>query len=506
MTLRGALPLLLTLAAGCASGAPPATPAGARAALVRTVDPERDLAADLDRIFDDPVLSRALVSVRIDRVDRTDAPLYARNAGKLVLPASNMKLLTAAVAADRLGWDYTFETRLEAAGQVRDGALDGNLVVTGSGDPSIAAQDDGPAALFGDWADALLRAGIRRVDGRLIGDDNRFDDRGLGGGWSWDDLGYGYAAPTGALSYNENVGVLRAWPGAHTGDPVRVAVTPPGHGLEVSSALATGAAGSPALVTIERDPDGARVTVRGTLPAGGRVAIRTIAVPSPTRFFVEALRLALASRGIVVRGGAWDIDDVTDPPASAGRVLVARRVSAPLSALTGYDLKVSQNFYSETMLRALAAAAADPGTVDAGRQIVLDTLTSWGVAPDAIVIADGSGLSRYDLVTADALVTVLHHVWDDERLRGPFVAALPIGGRDGTLENRMKDSALDGRVQAKTGTLARVRALSGYLITRAGNRLVFAVIVNNFTAGAAQVDAVVEAALARVAAPTGRLR
>src|SRR5439155_3804974 len=125
----------------------------------------------LDRIFSDPVLARALVGVRVESLG-TGELLYARDSGKLVMPASNMKLLTMSVAAQRLGWDFTYETRLETAGVIEDGTLHGDLVVVGGGDPSIGAQDFDTAPLFREWADALWQAGVRRIDGRLIGDDN----------------------------------------------------------------------------------------------------------------------------------------------------------------------------------------------------------------------------------------------------------------------------------------------------------------------------------------------
>jgi D-alanyl-D-alanine carboxypeptidase/D-alanyl-D-alanine-endopeptidase (penicillin-binding protein 4) len=457
------------------------------------------LVIDLDRIFSDPVLARALVGVRVESL-RTGQMLYAHESNKLVMPASNMKLLTMSVAAERLGWDFKFETRLEAAGAIENGTLHGDLIVIGGGDPSIASRDFGPAPLFDEWADKLLQEGIRRIDGRLIGNDDFFDDEGLGAGWAWDYLAAGYAAPTGALSYNENVAIVRAWPGKAAGDPVRIDLSPPGHFLDVANELTTGAAGSPPNIDLLRLPGSSRLLVRGSLPAGADVVVRTAAVDNPTLFFVEGLRLALAGRGISVRGGSWDVDDLVEPPATSAHRLVARRESLPLSAIAGYFLKVSQNFYGETILKTLGRVAAGAGTTAAGRKVVRDTLVSWGVPEDSFVMYDGSGLSRYNYVTADTIVAILKHAWTADRLRGPFLAALPVAGRDGTLDARMKGTVLDARVQAKTGTIANVRSLSGFLETRSGERIVFSMIANHFTAPSTEVDAVVERALARLAA------
>jgi D-alanyl-D-alanine carboxypeptidase/D-alanyl-D-alanine-endopeptidase (penicillin-binding protein 4) len=433
--------------------------------------------------------------VRVDSL-RTGERIYARNAAKLVMPASNMKLLTLAAAAERLGWDYRFETRLEAWGSIEHGEFGGDLVVVGGGDPSIMALDNAPAPVFAEWAEALWQAGVRLVDGRLRGDDSAFDDEGRGAGWSWDYLTAAYAAPTGALSYNENVVTVRVTPGRAAGDLARVEITPPGFQTERYGQVRTGDAGSRATLTVVLVPNTARLDVHGTVPAGGASLTRTIAVDNPTRFFLEGFRAALAARGIVVHED-WSIpvDAVGSEPDH--RVIATRR-SQSLSALAGYFMKVSQNFYAETLLKTLGRADGRAGSATAGRQVVRDVLQGWGIPPDAYVMSDGSGLSRYDYVTADTIVTLLEHVWADERLRGPFLAALPVGGRDGTLESRMKGTVLDDNVQAKTGTISNVRSLSGFLETKRGEKLVFSMIANNFTASSAQIDAIVEKALARL--------
>jgi len=454
------------------------------------------LTADLDQIFSAPALARALVGVRIESLQ--GSLLYEKNGAKLVVPASNMKLLTLAVAAKRMGWDYRFETRLEAAGPIEAGVLRGDLVVTGTGDPSIVASAPGPAALFEEWADALREAGVRRVTGRLIGDDNAFDDEGLGAGWAWDYVAAAYAAPTGAINYNENVVSVRIAPAATEGAPATIELAPPGHLLAIDNAVRTGATASATSLSLSRLPGSRALTVRGSVPLGGTTATLTTAVDNPTGFFVEGFRIALASRGIGVQGGAWDIDDVPDAPAAARRRVLARRESLPLSSLGGYFLKESQNFYGETFLKAIGRAGGREGTAEAGRRVVRDTLAAIGIGAGSYVMYYGSGLSRYDYVTADATVLLLKHVWQDETLRGPFLAALPVGGQDGTLDSRMKGTPLAGRVQAKTGTIANMRALSGFLTTESGEKIVFSIIANHFTAPNADIDAIAERALARL--------
>jgi len=477
--------------AGSAVTTAPAAPAAPIVSVARA----------LDDIFSDPILARALMAVRVESL-RTGDVIYQRNSDKLVMPASNMKLLTMSVAAEKLGWDFKYETTLYAAGTVRDGVLNGDLVVVGGGDPTIGAEDPHGASLFDEWADALLRAGIRRVQGRLIGDDNAFDDDGIGPGWSWDDLADGYAARSSALSYNENVAVVRITPGAMPGAPATVALTPNGHLLNVTSQVMTADRGVSTSIQFARLPGSNAVTIRGRIAAGANPAVRTTSVDNPTRFFVEGFRLSLATRGIVVTDGASDIDDAITPPAATRRE-IARHFSPPLASIAASFLKPSQNFYGEMILKTLGRTPEAPGSTAGGRAAVRETLTSWGVPADSYVMSDGSGLSRYNYVSADAIVSILKHVWRDERLRAPFLAALPVAGHDGTLDTRMRNTVLDAHVQAKTGTIANTRSLSGFVDTKSGGKLVFSMIANNFTAPSAQIDAIVERALAMLVERVG---
>ncbi len=452
----------------------------------------------LDAIFNDPLFARATFGVRVESL-ADGRVLYTRNSEKLVVPASNMKLLTMSVAAERLGWEFKFETRLDATGSVADGTLAGDLIVVGGGDPSIDSQNFGASPLFDEWAEALRAAGIRRVEGRLIGDDNLFDDTTIGPGWAWDYLGDGYAAGSSGLNYNENTAIIRIWPGDTVGAPARIELSPAGHGLTLVSKVSSSAAGGTASLSQFRNPGSDVLEVRGSIPVGRAVVLRTAAVENPTQFFVSGFKAALEARGIFVRGGAWDIDALASPPATNGRRTIATRQSLPLASLGAYFLKESQNFYGEAILKTLGRRFGAAGSTAAGRRVVIETLTTWAIPADSYVMSDGSGLSRYNYVSADAIGLLLKHVWNDERLRGPYLAALPVGAQDGTLELRMRNSVLAGRVQAKTGTISNMRALSGFLLTESGERLVFSMIANHFTASNAQVDAVVEKALAYLA-------
>lgn len=493
------LPLTLVVAlagAGlpaCAAhtATPPAPPA------IVVAPPDETLSRDVDRLLDDAALAHALISVRVESL-RDGRLLYSRNSDTRMIPASSLKIITAAVAGERLGWTHRFETRLDAVGRVQNGVLDGDLVVVGSGDPAIMADGMRAAPLFDEWAALLQQAGITRVDGRLIGDDTAFDDEPLGAGWAWDYLTAAYAAPSGALSYNENLVQVQVTPGASAGVPASVTLGPAGHGLAVDNHVVTAAPDAAPSIVFDRLPGSAALTVRGQVPADGGTQLRATTVENPTAFFVEGLRVALAARGITVTGGAWDIDDVVAVATDqAPRRAIAIHRSAPVSSLVAQMMKLSRNYYGEMLIKAIGRLDGQPGSTESGRQIVREALEAWQLPIDELVMYDGSGLSRYNYVTADLLVGVLRHAWQSEAMRGPFAAALPVAGHDGTLGSRM-NAALRRRVQAKTGTIANVRALAGFAESADGEKLAFAMIANHFTAPNADVDAVMERVLARI--------
>ena len=428
---------------------------------------------------------------------RSGDTLYVRNGRRLMMPASNMKIVTLAAAMERLGWDYTYETQLFTAGPIDAGALRGDLVVVGSGDPSLMSAD--ADVVFAGWAETLKHAGVRTIAGRVIGDDDRFEDNGLGFGWSWDDLQDDYAAGVSALQLNENAVRVSIAPGPAAGDSAGISISPTGSGLAVTGVVTTAAEGAPTAIRTRRLPGSMRLELRGTIAAGASPATLNVSVENPTLFFATALRDALIAHGLDVRGPAVDLDDVTDAlPRSATPIATHR--SPPLSTLAVRLMKDSQNLYAETLLKTLSVRAGAPvATAERGRAEAAAALQAWGLNPADLIQRDGSGLSRYDYVTADALVTILVHVGRDDRLRGPFEASLPIAGRDGTLSNRMKGTAAEGNARAKTGSMSNVRGMSGYVTSASGEPLVFSILANNFEVPPGTITAAEDAIVVRLA-------
>jgi len=502
----GVIVLWAALASACAARVVPnlsAAPEPGAAAEPRPAAPSgaiRGLQQNLAQVFSAPIMARAVWAVDV-RSLATGERLFELNAGKLMMPASNMKVVTLAAAAERLGWDHRFTTVLETASPVENGVLRGDLILRGSGDPTINSREDRARAIFDAWIGILRSAGIRKIDGRIVGDDQAFDDEGLGDGWSWDYLQYGYAAPVGALQYNENVARLTVAPGARVGDPAIVQL-PPGTGLILVNRASTSGEEAREAIEYRRELFTPVLEISGSIPVGGEAVPRNVSVVNPTIYLAQAFRDALVHAGIPVAGEAVDLDDVAAEwtVVSDPRRCLGATESAPLREIATVLMKSSQNLYAETLVKALGASGGGIGTTAGGRQIMQDILTAWGVPPDAYAIFDGSGLSRYNYVSAGMIAAILQRMHQDPRHREEFAATLPIAGRDGTISTRMRRTLAEGNALAKTGSIANVRSLSGYVRSRDGEPLVFSIIANDFVIPAATVNWIADLAVEILAA------
>ena len=458
---------------------------------------ERALAQDLDRIFGAPVMAQGLWGVEVASLD-SGRVLYARNPRTLMMPASNMKILTLAAAAETLGWDYRFRTTLEAAAPIVDGTLQGDLFVRGNGDPTINSRDNRAATLFDQWAAALRGQGITRIAGGVVADAGAFDAVPFGQGWAWDYLDADYAAPIGALEYNEDVATLTIRPGAKPGDAAALELAP-GAGLTLLHHVDTGEAGSRTAISLDRRVDGAALDVRGSIAVDGAPVTRAVAVVNPAHYFAHSLLLALTARGIAVDGLPADLAERSPELHPEPRRVLVESLSPPLRDIATVMMKVSQNLYAETLLKTMGAVKTGTGSTEAGRHAVADVLSSWGIAPGGYVQVDGSGLSRYDYVSADMIVTLLEHLYRDPKHKEAFVATLPIAGRDGTIASRFKHTRAEANATAKTGSISNVRSLSGYVRTRDGETLAFSILANSIAIPAATANYIADVAVERLA-------
>jgi len=500
MPIRRFAALLLAALAACTPAparTPPASPVPVPQAAPAPPSPERRLAQSLDAIFDDTLFAGANWGVEI-RSLQTDRVLYQRNAGKLFVPASNMKLVTGSVALEALGPDFVYRTPVVAVGPVTNGVLRGDLVVIGSGDPTIAADFRGGDALavFHAWADSLRAHGVRRIAGRIVGDDDVFDDVPYGRGWAWDDMADYYSAEIGGLEYNLGVVGVTAAAGQSAGAPARITLDPDTRYVRVANTSHT-VPGAMEQIEVTRADTGNTFLVAGQIPADTATVRNDMSVRNNTAYFVTVLRETLLASGIRVDGAAVDQDELAPAARPVARDTLWVQTSPPLREILPGFFKPSQNQVGEILLKTMGRALRGEGSARAGIAVVDSVTRLWGLPPRKLAQADGSGLSRYNLVAPEFLIGVLEHMRQSPNWQ-TFYAALPIAGVDGTLRSRMKGTPLQGNVHAKTGTVSNVRSLSGYMTTAAGEPIVFSILVNHHTVTSRDADRLAETALMRV--------
>jgi D-alanyl-D-alanine carboxypeptidase/D-alanyl-D-alanine-endopeptidase (penicillin-binding protein 4) len=484
----------LAVLAGCAQRSlKPPTLADA----IANPTPHEQLRRDLRAIFSDRSVDHGLWSVVVHSL-RHGETLYSFNSFRMQTPASNQKVLTTAVAAERLGWDYRYTTRIYATGPIdANGALNGDLIVVSDGDPTINPRHPERWAVFDDWGRQLAAKGIRTVNGHLIGDDNAFEEPGWAPGWAWDDLALGYGAAASALQYNENQVELLIGPGLEAGARGIISVSPPGSGLTIDHQVTTVAAGQPNRISLRRTPGSEMLTVSGEIALGAAPVTEYAAVDNPTQVYLNAMRVAFHRHGVNIERTPLDIDGVRAVPDLSRATLLLEDKSPPLREIIDVTLKWSRNIYAETMLRSMAPEPSQKSTAG-GLAALESTMNDWGIFREYFLARDGSGLSRYDYLSADALSWLLTYVWADPKHAEPFRATLPVFGVSGNVANRLKDTPASGRVWAKTGSMSQVRSLSGYVMTAEDEPLVFAFIVNGFRVPAREIDAAMDRALLRL--------
>ena len=447
------------------------------------------LKRSIDAIVDRPAFAPAFWGIEV-RDLRSGRVLYARNAGKNLKPASTAKVVTTAAVLDALGPDERLRTTVETAARVDAfGRVLGDLYLVGRGDPNLSGRftEGRITAAFEELADALRAAGVRRVEGRLVGHEGLFAGDRRGADWSWEDLVWWYGAEVSALSFNDNCADLTVLPGERAGDPVRVERAPVSSYYRVVSTAVTSAAGTPQALVLTRAPGSNELRISGTYPLAAEPWTGSAALEDPARYAATVFGEVLATRGIAVAGPV----ETQQVPLASGMRVLATHEGPPLAEALKAVNKPSQNLHAESMLRLLGARRRGVGTAAAGHEAVLEFLKRMNVDSRDWALQDGSGLSRSDLLTPHEMVSLLAAM-DRHPHAAAFRATLPIAAQDGTLKNRMRGTAADGRLVAKTGTLRHVNALAGYVTTRGGSRLAFSMAVNHHTAGGAPATAAMD--------------
>jgi D-alanyl-D-alanine carboxypeptidase/D-alanyl-D-alanine-endopeptidase (penicillin-binding protein 4) len=466
----------------------------------------------------------------IEVADRsTGRPLYELNADHFFTPASNAKVVTTALALATLGRDFHFRTTLESASAPdAEGRLTGDLVLVGRGDPDLSnrrfpfaghSERNGPVEkILAELVDQAVAKGLREIDGDIVADDSFYPYDPYPAGWSSGDLFFTFGAPVSAIAYNDNTIFVTIAPGARIGDPATITTEPQAALGAFAADITTGPPDTLSDFAVVRVPGQNFILLRGAIGVGRTPTRLDIAMTAPAETAALSLKQLLEMHGVRISGTARahhgqppfsnaagePILPAPPPPNAAVATtpqarptVLAEHDSLPLLETIRFTNKMSHNLHAELLLRAVGHERLGVGSTAAGLKVERDFLHAAGVADGDIILSDGSGLARDDLVTPRGMVALLQYAarqpWGDD-----FRATLPVAGSDGTLEGRMTGTAAaSGLIQAKTGEIEHVRALSGYATTLRGEALVFSIFYNNSpqhgSGTAAPVDAIANA-------------
>lgn len=435
--------------------------------------------SQMDDIFNDPNFSNAHWGVLIQSLE-TGEYFYKRNENKLFMPASNLKLFTSSAGLVLLGDDYKFTTNIYKRGRMDGSTLLGDLVIQGRGDPTLSGRfyKNDAVKIFSDWADTLLELGIDEITGSIIGDDNEFDDLGLGEGWQWDYESDWYAAQSSALSFNDNCIDLIVTVDKLTGQ-AKIDINPNTKYAAIINKVSVVGKDSTTSIKAYRERGTNVISVFGTIRKSD--SLKTfVTVNNPTQYTMVVLKEVLESKGIIVGGFPMDIDDLSSPIDYNELSKLFTHYSPNLKEVVKISNKNSQNLFAEQLLKTIGLEIENFGSIENGITACNSVFQEMGINPENMIMVDGSGLSRLNLVTPKQIVSVLNYMYQHKYYL-PFYNSLPIAGVDGTLANRMKGSKAENNVRAKTGFIDYARSLSGYVNTGDNEPVAFSMIVNNFT-------------------------
>ncbi|MDQ3321841.1 MAG: D-alanyl-D-alanine carboxypeptidase/D-alanyl-D-alanine-endopeptidase [Acidobacteriota bacterium] len=488
------------------------TPIATPTATPVPVQTVADLQSRIRFALSRPEVRRGQIGVKVVSLD-TNKIVFENNAEKYFMPASNMKSYTIAAALEKLSPDFRFVTSVYAPAMPdSSGLIRGDVTVYGRGDVSLSF-----AFFDGDYlkgvdnlAAAIALAGVKKIEGNLIGDDSYFSGSTIPAGWEWDDLQWNSGAEPSALTVNNNVINLTVKPNSVAGAPCVVQFLPVNPVVRVVNRCTTATSGAKRDLQVFKKLDQNIIEISGTLSADDKGFNNVVTVSRPSELFLALLRRLLIEKGVVITGQNRVVgakDKASAPVAAVSNaasiafvqtvapVEIAKLASPPLSLIAAKTMKPSQNLYTENILRALGEQMkissiqntalppdnpfVNPKADSTGRGIfaVQNFLREIGVAPDGVIQHDGSGLSRHNLITPASSVQ-LYSFMARSRYANVWRDTLPIGAVDGTLRNRFAGTAAAGNVRAKTGTIDQVSALSGYATTASGERLVFSIVVN----------------------------
>ncbi len=463
-----------------AGSSPKPTPAASPQKSTTPVQTLDDLRSKIRNRMLSPENQRGRVGIKVTSLI-SGKVIFENDAEKYFIPASNMKNFTVAAALEKLGPDFRFVTSVYAAAKPdADGIINGDLCIWGRGDVSISTAFNNGDHYKGidNLVDKIAAAGVKRIEGDLIGDESYFKGFAIPYTWEWDDLQWYDGAEVSALPVNNNAVDLNIKPGTSSGGQCLVTVLPQTPLMPIVNTCRTVSMGQPRTLKVFKPLGRNSLEISGEMPLGDKGFSGYVAFTHPAELFVALLKERMQKKGIIVMGDARTVSGSTN----SWPVEVAKLQSPPLSLIAAQTMKQSQNMFSETILWQLDLCCDQSLLTDdslrPGTNVVREWMKQISIPRDAVIQYDGSGMSRHNQVTPSSVVTLYTYMAKQSKNAQVWRDSLTVGGVDGTLSRRFTGTAAAGNMRGKTGTLDQVSALSGYLTTAGGEQLVISIIVN----------------------------
>lgn len=428
-------------------------------------------------VFKGDALQNASYSVCV--IDAEDGSVMYETPQVSLVPASVMKIVTSAAALNILGTDFQFHTQLGISGNINaeTGLLKGNLVLKGGCDPAFYSEyfPEHYKGTFEAWADALSKAGIKKIQGNFSVDLSQMSGSSIPGGWLWEDIGNYYGAGISALTYSDNYYKIHFSSPTQAGKPVTISRTEPFiDSLKLTNKVVSSEINSD-MTLIYAAPGSLSQQAEGTIPKGRSDFVVKAAMPDPAKVAVDEFIKVLKDFNIELLGKVLYIDKSSNDPFT----LIADKSSPALRDLIVPLNQESLNLFAEHLLREIGRARKGSPSLDSSIVAFKEFWFEKGVFLNGFYPTDGSGLSRSNGICTRTLADVLRYMHLSSN-RDDFFNSLPVAGRSGTLQYGFKGSKLENNLQAKTGSMTRARSIAGIFTNHAGRKLIFAIITNNF--------------------------
>ncbi len=446
----------------------------------------------VDKFINHSQLKTANISISVKDL-KTGKEVYAHRPDHATIPASTLKIITTATALEFFGPEFQYETKLEYDGYIdEDGILNGNLYITGSGDPTLGSSKLGDYYFMNKWIRAISSTGIKKINGSIIADESCFDNEGANPKWTWDDIGNYYAPGIYGIAYLDNTLRVTFKSGEVGSKPEIINTNPTVDGLYIDNSL-TSSRISFDSAYFYGSPRSLTRSVRGEIPANRPEFVVMAELPDPGLKLAQDLQKRLNDKNISSSSMPKAFSDNTTKFQGEypKRTNIYTHYSPPLREIIKEINHASNNFYAEQVFKSISLKYHKTATNKASINVITNYWLSKGLNTKQLFISDGSGLSPTNAISSVFLTDLLIHMYHKSPHKQAFFESLPIAGKNGTVAGFLKSTSLNNKVHVKSGTLTRVRSYTGYIIDEK-REWAFTIIVNNSLGNSWRTSALIE--------------